>query len=222
KRIWRFETHKVDAPSYGEKVAVPLKRMSLPDTLHAWMPFLLLCALMVVVGVYKKPIDTWSVGPLRTYYELHMPHLDQMVQRTPPVVETVTLEPAIFKLNWVTTPGTSIFVTALLLLALLRVDAGQRRRIMARTVSQMAIPVPTIVCMLGLGSVTRLGGLDATLGMAFKQTGLLYPFFAAILGWLGVFLTGTDAASNALFGSLQKITALQLGLNPILIATANS
>jgi lactate permease len=86
----------------------------------------------------------------------------------------------------------------------------------------MAIPVPTIVCMLGLGSVTRLGGLDATLGMAFKHTGLLYPFFAAALGWLGVFLTGTDAASNALFGSLQKITALQLGLSPILIATANS
>src|SRR5207249_11081365 len=125
-------------------------------------------------------------------------------------------------LNWVTTPGTSVFVTALLLLALLRVNRQQLREIMARTARQMAIPVPTIVCMLGLGSVTRLAGLDATLGMAFKHTGMLYPFFAAILGWLGVFLTGTDAASNALFGSLQKITALQLGLNPVLIATANS
>src|SRR5207302_10234777 len=86
----------------------------------------------------------------------------------------------------------------------------------------MQTPVPTIICMLGLGSVTRLGGLDATLGMAFKYTGSLYPFFAAMLGWLGVFLTGTDAASNALFGSLQKITANQLGLNPVLITVANS
>jgi len=102
------------------------------------------------------------------------------------------------------------------------VDRKQTRRIVDKTVHQMRIPVPTIVCMLGLGSVTRLAGLDATLGMAFKHTGLVYPFFAALLGWLGVFLTGTDAASNALFGSLQKITALQLGLNPILIAAANS
>lgn len=76
--------------------------------------------------------------------------------------------------------------------------------------------------MLGLGSITRLGGLDATLGMAFANTGVLYPFFAAILGWMGVFLTGTDSGSNALFGSLQRITALQLGLSPVLICTANS
>ena len=80
----------------------------------------------------------------------------------------------------------------------------------------------TIVSMIGLGYVTRLGGMDATLGMAFKNTGVVYPFFAAILGWLGVFLTGTDAGSNALFGSLQKITALQLGLSPVLITVANS
>jgi L-lactate transport len=198
------------------------KRMSVAHTLAAWMPFLLLCVLMVFVGIYKSDIDRWHVGSLRTYYELHMPHLDQMVQRTPPVVEKPTLEAAIFKFNWLTTPGTSVFLTALLSLALLRVRGDQFRRILGRTARQMAIPVPTIICMLGLGSVTRLGGLDATLGMAFKHTGAFYPFFAAILGWLGVFLTGTDAASNALFGSLQKITALQLHLNPILITTANS
>jgi lactate permease len=221
RHIWRFDTHRPDASPEGT-VHTPVKRMSLPHTLSAWMPFLLLCALMVAVGGNKKAIDTWSVGPVRAAYELHIPHLDQQVQRTPPVVEKPTLEPAVFKFNWLTTPGTSVFLTALILLALLRVNRDQLRQILARTARQMAIPVPTIVCMLGLGSVTRLAGLDATLGMAFKHTGLLYPFFAAILGWLGVFLTGTDAASNALFGSLQKITALQLGLNPVLIATANS
>jgi lactate permease len=140
----------------------------------------------------------------------------------PPVVEKPTLETAVFRFNWLTTPGTSVFVTVLLMFAVTRPDRERIRKLLTRTARQMSIPVPTIVCMLGLGSVTRLAGLDATLGMAFKFTGPLYPFFAAILGWLGVFLTGTDAGSNALFGSLQKITALQLGLNPILIATANS
>jgi lactate permease len=191
-------------------------------TLSAWMPFLLLCVLMVVIGSYKTQIDGWGTGPLRTYYELKIPYLHEHVRRTFPVVEKETLEPAIFKLNWLTTPGTSVFISALLTLALLRVDRRQLGRILRRTAHQMAIPVPTIICMLGLGSITRLGGLDATLGMAFKHTGMLYPFFAAMLGWLGVFLTGTDAASNALFGSLQKITAGQLGLNPVLICTANS
>lgn len=201
---------------------VIVKRMSLPATLSAWMPFIVLCILMVGVGQYRTQIDAWGSGPLRAYYELKIPNLHQQVRRTYPVVEKETLEPAIFKFNWATTPGTSVFLTALLLLAVLRVDRHQLRRILRRTAQQMAIPVPTIICMLGLGSVTRLGGLDATLGMAFKYTGALYPFFAAMLGWLGVFLTGTDAASNALFGSLQKITATQLSLNPILICTANS
>jgi lactate permease len=221
KRIWRFETAQPGFPTDAAKSAPP-KRMGLAATASAWMPFLILCVLMVVVGVNKTAIDGASLGPLRANYELHMPHLDQKVQRLPPVVETATLEPAVFKLNWVTTPGTSVFVSALIVMAILRVNRRQLGQVLRLTARQMAIPVPTIVCMLGLGSVTRLGGLDATLGMAFKHTGLLYPFFAAILGWLGVFLTGTDAASNALFGSLQKITALQLGLNPILIATANS
>src|SRR5262249_12065068 len=117
---------------------------------------------------------------------------------------------------------TPVFVTILILLPLLRVDREKLRRVLRRTAKQMAIPVPTILCMIGLGSVTRLGGLDATLGMAFKNSGALYPFFPAILGWLGVFLTGTDAGSNALFGSLQKITAFQIGLNPTLITVANS
>ena len=151
-----------------------------------------------------------------------MPGLDERVRRMPPVVEKPSLEAAVFKFNWATTPGTPVFLTALFTLVLLRVKRQQLRRIIKRTFYQMVIPVPTIICMLGLGSLTRLGGLDATLGMAFKHTGAFYPFFAAFLGWLGVFLTGTDAASNALFGSLQKITAIQLGLNPILITVANS
>jgi len=121
-------------------------------------------------------------------------------------------------------------------MVMLRMQGQQIRRVLHRTCVQMKIPIPTIACMLGLSYVTRYAGMDATLGFAFAETGLLYPFFAAILGWLGVFLTGTDAGSNALFGSLQKITATEIFNNhpsafqgslqrdqlQVLICTANS
>ena len=153
---------------------------------------------------------------------IEMPGLHKHVRRTPPVVEKPTLESATFKLNWLTTPGTSIFITNILVILFLRIRKSDVNAASLLTFRQMAVPVPTIVFMIGLSYVTRLGGLDATLGMAFAHAGATYPFFAAMLGWLGVFLTGTDAGSNALFGGLQKITALQLRLNPILICAANS
>jgi lactate permease len=145
-------------------------------------------------------------------------------------------EDAKFNFAWLTAPGTAVFGACLLSMVLLRMTRRQILRVFQRTVIQMKIPIPTIACMLGLSYVTRYAGMDATLGVAFSKTGLFYPFFAAILGWLGVFLTGTDAGSNALFGSLQKITATEvfnnhpgafeggLGLEQaqVLICTANS
>jgi lactate permease len=145
-------------------------------------------------------------------------------------------EKAEFNLAWLTAPGTAVFASALLSMVMLRMSRRQIGRVFQRTCYQMKIPIPTIACMLGLSYVTRYAGMDATLGVAFAETGLLYPFFAAILGWLGVFLTGTDAGSNALFGSLQKITASEIYNNhpsvfagglardqlQVLICTANS
>jgi lactate permease len=136
----------------------------------------------------------------------------------------------VYNFAWLTSPGTPVFLSALLSIVMLRMDGRQCRRVFALTFRQMRIPIPTIACMLGLSYVTRFAGMDATLGIAFANTGPLYPFFAAILGWLGVFLTGTDAGSNALFGSLQKITADQVwqytqltqGQAQVLITTANS
>ncbi|MCW3052977.1 MAG: L-lactate permease, partial [Chthonomonadales bacterium] len=226
-RIWRYETRhlhhdedRTEAEALIQQHVVA--RMSVVKAISAWLPFILLCVLMVLVGTNKKSLDALHIGPLHGVYEFHIPGLDSRVERTPPVVEKRTLEAAIFKFNWITTPGTSVALTVLLVIVLLNVTREQMRIVVKRTAKQMLIPVPTIVFMLGLGSITRLGGLDATLGMAFKNTGVAYPFFAALLGWLGVFLTGTDAGSNALFGSLQKITALQLGLSPVLICVANS
>ncbi len=152
----------------------------------------------------------------------------QMAQRLAPKPES-----AVFNFAWLTAPGSAVFIAAVLSMILLRMNLWQIGRVFRRTVYQMKIPIPTIACMLGLSYVTRYAGMDATLGIAFAETGALYPFFAAILGWLGVFLTGTDAGSNALFGSLQKITAtaiyhpstfVHLGQQQVqtLICTANS
>jgi lactate permease len=143
-------------------------------------------------------------------------------------------ERAEFNFAWLTAPGTAVFVAALVSMVMLRMGWADVFWVFKRTFFQMKIPIPTIACMLGLSYITRYAGMDATLGIAFAATGLAYPFFAAMLGWLGVFLTGTDAGSNALFGSLQKITAteiyktgaftphLSLGQAQVLISTANS
>jgi lactate permease len=145
-------------------------------------------------------------------------------------------ESAEFKFTWLTAPGTPVILAAFVSMLLLRMSPAQVAGVFGKTAHQMRIPIPTIGFMLGLSYVTKYAGMDATLGVAFAETGVLYPFFAAMLGWLGVFLTGTDAGSNALFGSLQKITAtevwnahhdgamanLTLDQAQVLICTANS
>ncbi len=134
-------------------------------------------------------------------------------------------EGAIYPVNWLSATGTGILVAALLTALYLRLGLGLRfnlLRIAGLTLARLRWPLFTIACMLALGTLTRYAGLDATLGLAFTRTGGLYPFFAPFLGWLGVALTGSDTSSNTLFGSLQRITAQQLQLNPTLIVAANS
>jgi lactate permease len=204
----------------------------------AWAPYALMSVLLVLTGLVRQMEQKGPVqiGPLRTNYKISIPILDQAVQRDPRLQNpNKPNEDAQFDFAWLTAPGSAVFAAALLSMVMLRMDRAQVRRVWVRTFFQMKIPIPTIACMLGLSYVTRYAGLDATLGVAFAATGPLYPFFAAILGWLGVFLTGTDAGSNALFGSLQKITAteiyqrypavfghLNMGQTQVLICTANS
>lgn len=205
---------------------------------RAWMPFAIMSVFMVITGFIRQmeaeaPV---TIGPIQTNYKVPIPGLHEEVARAerlrkdPQVIER---EKAEFNLAWLTSPGSPALAAALVSMLLLRVTGSQVVSIVRRTIWQMRIPIPTIAFMLGLSYVTRFSGMDATLGVAFANTGALYPFFAAILGWLGVFLTGTDAGSNALFGSLQKITAtevyrtdvfshLSLDQTQILICTANS
>jgi lactate permease len=131
-------------------------------------------------------------------------------------------EAARFAFNWISATGTAVLLAALATAVFLRIPLPVVVATATDTLRRMRWPLVTIAFMLSLGFVTRYGGTDATLGLAFTKTGVLYPFFAALLGWLGVALTGSDTSSNVLFGSLQKITAQQLGLDPVLITTANS
>jgi lactate permease len=152
-----------------------------------------------------------------------MPALHGLVQRMPPVAPPgAQPEAARFVINWLSASGTGVFVAALLTGLVLRLKRAQWKEAVGRTARRLVIPILVIGQVLGLGFLTRYSGMDAVLGLAFTGAGALYPFFAAYLGWLGVFLTGSDTASNALFGSLQRITAQQLNLNEILIVATNS
>jgi lactate permease len=176
---------------------------------------------------------TWWEQPSalagRTVVRFEIPPLHNRVYRSPPVVqspkdstEKVKPEEAVYELKWLTATGTSVLLAAMLSAIWLRIPPVRFVKTFGRTVRMMAGPLFTIAAMVALAYVTRYSGTDATLGLAFTHTGVLYPFFAPLLGWLGVALTGSDTSSNLLFGNLQKITAGQLGLNQVLIVTSNS
>jgi len=208
--------------------------------IKAWSPFVIMALCLGVIGFARQmekpgPID---LGIVNSYYPIEVPSLHMQVERAdrlqaPGATGNARLEKAVFEFKWLTAAGTPCVVAVLISALVLRTPPWVLKTVLIKTMQNMKIPIPTIACMLGLSYVTKYAGMDATLGVAFAETGALYPFFAALLGWLGVFLTGTDAGSNALFGSLQKITAGQLheagtlpdltrGQAEVLICTANS
>jgi lactate permease len=154
--------------------------------------------------------------------KIPIPSLHLLVLRVPPVVPVVTPQPAVFEIAWLSATGTAILFAAILIGIGLGLTPRELLASYAAAFRRVRLSLLTIMSMMAIGFVTRYAGLDGTLGLAFAQTGALYPFFAPLLGWLGVAITGSDTSSNVLFGSLQKITAEQLRLNPILIAAANS
>jgi lactate permease len=148
--------------------------------------------------------------------------LDKMIERVPPVVAKPTAEGAVYVFTWLSATGTAILVAAILSGLLLRYSIVELAKRYVGTIKVVWKSLLTIAAMLALGYTTRYSGEDAILGLAFAHTGVIYPFFAAMLGWLGVAVTGSDTSSNVLFGSLQTITANRLGLSPVLMAAANS
>jgi lactate permease len=151
-----------------------------------------------------------------------VPYLHKSVFRAQPVVMKPTAENARFDFNWLTATGTGCFLAALLSGMILGVKPRKMLQIFGHTLHRMRFAIIAMTFMLGLGYVTRYSGMDAVLGLAFTRTGWFYPFFGTYIGWLGVALTGSDTASNAIFGGLQRITAEQLNLSPILMCASNS
>ena len=213
-------------------------KYTVAQTVYAWTPWAILilcCALWgwpqtkiflnnLFSGIkFQTTLLGSKFGGTLSLPVWDMPELHNMVQRMPPVAAAnAKPEVARFVLNWLSAAGTGVFVAAILTGLALRLTAAQWKEAVQRTLNRMKIPVLVIGQVLGLGFLTRYAGTDAVLGLAFTSAGVFYPFFAAYLGWLGVFLTGSDTASNALFGSLQRITAQQLKLNEILIVATNS
>ena len=207
RKVWRYE---------GEAAAKKYE-LTTGRILMAWLPFILLTGFVILWGqpVVAKFLDSYSWKP-------PVPGLHLQVVRVPPVTLKPFAEPAIFDISWLSTPGTGIFIAGLFAGPLVGLSLKRTVQVFFRSIWNLRWSLVAIMAMLGLGFLTRYCGMDATMGMAMSHTGVLFPFFGTMIGWLGVSLSGTDAGSNALFGSLQVITANKLGLSPILMGAANS
>ena len=212
KRIWGLEGREDGRAARGTH---PHGRA---DIVRAWLPWLILSVIVFAWGIpqVKQFLDGISV------FRVPVPGVDKLINRIPPVMSGPTPEGAVFVFNWLSFTGTGIFLAALLSAAFMRFRLRETISVWWKTVKRVRYSLITVAAMLALGYTTRYAGLDATMGLAFARTGALYPFFGTMLGWLGVALTGSDTSSNVLFGSLQKITATQIGVSPVLMCAANS
>jgi lactate permease len=195
--------------------ATEIRRHPTSRVLRAWAPYALLVVLVLLWGQLQGPLN----APTRTFL---WPGLHGAVERIPPVVAAPAPYPASFTLNFLAASGTACMLAALGSALLLRMRLRDFLAVLVRTTRQLALSMLTIASVLALAFLMNYSGATATLGLAFAATGALFPFFSAMLGWLGVFLTGSDTSANALFGNLQVVTASRLGLDPVLMAASNS
>lgn len=216
KRLWKLDENVAEQE---QQTSSPLFEHSSQNFRRAWMPWILLSGFVFLWGLPQTKSALNHVSSP----EFAVAGLHNLVMRVPPVAPLDPKpEPAVFTFNWLSATGTGILVAALVAGWGMGFSATQMLRIYGKTLLRVRFSLITIAAMLALGYVTRYSGTDATLGLALARTGKLYPFFGTLLGWLGVALTGSDTASNVLFGGLQRITAEQTGLPPILMAAANS
>jgi lactate permease len=248
KRIWRFEDERETMPTGNKAVAsadprgqvvedamgdewdvrklqqtVPVVRHSGAQVAKAWLPFAILSIFVLLWGLPTvKAAMGRATTPAFKAGGWEVPYLHKAVYRAQPVVAKPTAENAKFDFNWLTATGTGCFLAALVSGMILGLKPRKMAQIFGHTLYRMRFAIIAMTFMLGLGYVTRYSGMDAVLGLAFTRTGWFFPFFGTYIGWLGVALTGSDTSSNALFGGLQRITAEQLHLSPILMCASNS
>jgi lactate permease len=248
KQIWTTTALKGHERDGGIADVAPTKFERHPTSLvvRAWLPWLVLSVFVFAWGfktgggfstrsfldgqivearvvdgtkVENKTVYPW-LGVTKVDYE--MPNLHNVVEKVPPVAAKPSKEKAVYTLNWLSATGSGILIAAIIAGLLMGYSIPGLLRQYWDTIKLVKLSLLTIAAMLALGFVTRYSGTDATMGLAFAHTGVLYPFFGTLLGWLGVALTGSDTSSNVLFGGLQKVTSEQLGLSPILMTSANS
>ncbi len=220
RNIWRSAT----LGSHDESAATmpPAKTdRPKPTTAEVWAsltPWIIVCIVLLIWGTdhFKNAVNGWAT------WKYAVPDLDKMIMKVAPIVAKPTPEGAVFSFTWLSYTGSGMLIAAIISGFIMGYTPAGLIASYGRTIKLCAYSLITISAMLAIGTLTRLSGIDATLGLAFAATGVLYPFFGTLLGWLGVALTGSDTASNVLFGNLQKITSEQLGLSPILMSAANS
>jgi lactate permease len=229
KRVWTFEGEESKT---DHRAAHGFTRS---EVARAWLPWIILSVIVFMWGTQtgKNLMNTpekvftsmasWGTPPSKiTNPQFPVNGLNNMVLRVPPVVPKPAKEPAVFGLNWVSATGSSILLAGILSGLVMGLSFRKIITVYGRTIVKVRFSLLTIAAMLAIGVLTRYSGLDATMGLAFARTGHLYPFFGTMLGWLGVALTGSDTSSNVLFGSLQKISAQQVNVSPVLMSAANS
>jgi lactate permease len=218
-KVWQPKSRlgEQDEPALGAATVETTRHRSILVILKGWSPFLL-ASVFVFVWIMPAIKDRITL----TIAKQPMPYLHRAVLRIPPVVPAPAPEEAIADLNLVALPGTAVLLAGVVAAFVLGMSPAKIVRTFVRTLIQLAPSLTAISFMVSLAYVTRYSGMDTILGLSLTRTGLAFPFFGTLLGWLGVALTGTDAGSNVLFGNLQKVTAERLGLSPILMAAANS
>jgi lactate permease len=220
KELWLSPALRTRDDSVG---TMPAQQISTAPvtTAEMWrglLPWIIVCIVLLVWG------SDWFKVPMNKTFVWNYPieGLHNLISKVPPVVAQPTKESAVFSFTWLTYTGSGMLVAAVLSAFVMGFNPVRLVKAYGETIWALRYSLLTIAAMLAIGTLTRYSGIDATLGLAFAHAGFLYPFFGTLLGWLGVALTGSDTASNVLFGGLQKITAEQLGLSPILMAAANS
>ena len=201
-RFWRPEAAKKNSRPAGE-------------IFHAWVPYILLVIFVLLWGELQPRL-------VKTNISFAWPLLHNTIQRMPPAVAKPSPYGAVFAFGWLSASGTACLIAAILSAIAVGLKPRQCVNVIKQTARQLAKAELTLAAVLGLAYLMNYSGATATLGLAFAASGVLFPFFSALLGWLGVFLTGSDTSANALFGTLQVVTANKLGMNPVLMAAANS
>src|SRR3974390_3257001 len=220
KKLWfspALRTHDDSASTMPPRVT-STKKYTTGEVWLSLLPWIIVCAVLLLWGTnwFKGIVNPWAT------WNYPVPDLHNMINKITPVAAKPTPEGAVFSFTWLSYTGSGMLIAAIISGLLLGFSPVRLVAAYGETIKVCAYSLLTISAMLAIGTLTRLSGIDATLGLAFASAGVLYPFFGTLLGWLGVALTGSDTASNVLFGNLQKITSEQLGLSPILMGAANS